>query len=210
MDTGFFLGGAIAFLLALLGWGDQIRGAQEKTQLAEKQFLRRYKFRWADLQPLIRPNSDDDAEKRLQSVLKILLRDEHALKEGSDITLLTQVERMNSIRNRLEPRYALRFLLIYFIAAELFIAGVLSFFLKGRARISLPEITLHGPTGSWRHFVGLYDWNHIWTAIWLVLFAVVLCQTWLINKDEEKLRKALVEIDDKLREAADDSDNGAL
>lgn len=39
MDADFFLAGGIAFLPTLVGWGDQIRGAQEKTRQQEKEFL---------------------------------------------------------------------------------------------------------------------------------------------------------------------------
>jgi len=206
LDTGFFFGGGIAFLLALLGWADQIRGAQEKTRLAEQQFRDRYKFQWSELQPLIRPEGGGDAESRLNSILAILFRDKKAFRRSIDIELLTKIEGMNSIRNRLEPQYAERFLLIYFIAVELFTAGALSIVVRGRTSTCQSEFALLDQTNRMSEAFWCYDWNQIMTSIWLILVVIVLILTWFINKDEMKLRKSLVDIEDHLREVAVDED----
>lgn len=206
LDTGFFFGGGIAFLLALLGWADQIRGAQEKTRLAEQQFRERYKFQWSELQPLIRPEGGDDAESRLNSILAILFRDKKAFRRSIDIVLLTKIEGMNSIRNRLESQYAERFLLVYFITVELFTAGVLSIGVRGRTSICQSELTSLDQPNRMLESFWCYDWNQIMTSIWLILVAIVLILTWSINKGEVKLRSSLVDIDDQLREVAEDED----
>ena len=53
MDTNFLLAGGIAFLIAVLGWGDQIRGTQEKVLLQERDFLKALQLKWRDVRALV-------------------------------------------------------------------------------------------------------------------------------------------------------------
>jgi hypothetical protein len=180
MDAEFLFAGGLAFLLALLGWSDQIRGAQEQTREQERAFLNAYQVSWADVRPLIRPSEQHSPEKQLAALLRILGSSILRQDEGAD--LLTKFQGLDDCRSRLEERLAIRYWLIFSTATTMLTGGLL---------LTLPADDSLNAAGEPLSIGALF--------VWLALVAVILIYTILIARDEVTFRHELGSIEDYFR-----------
>lgn len=182
MDTEFLLGGAIAFLLALLGWSDQIRGIQEKTRQHEREFLRAYraKLSWRDLRAIVRPSEESTPEERLLGVLRLL--NKGGLQDGSHVSLLREFEALDRIREELEKAYTIRYWAISATVLEMLAAGSLSVYFRGSLVAGVP-----------------LTWEHLYFSLTIVLVAGIALLTAVTSLLESSFRRKLNEVEDQLR-----------
>lgn len=195
MDTDFYLAGGLAFLIALLGWGDRIRNVQSGTRRLERELLEHLDFRWSDLRPLVRNGNPDKPAAKLAAVLRVLKAGN--LSNSLDVDLLTELEDINKIRTRLECRYRTRFLLVFFTSVEMLFTGVIS-------NYSLPELPVPKQFSTYQSVFASLDWDHIWFVGCISLVVAILYQTFRLNLDEENLRERISNVDDKLRRAEEE------
>ena len=73
MDTDFLLGAGLAFLIVVLGWGDQIRGTQEKILTQEREYLNTLRLKWGEVQALFRESGDQTT--KLAALLRLIGRE---------------------------------------------------------------------------------------------------------------------------------------
>lgn len=180
MGTEFLLGGALAFLLALLGWSDQIRGVQERTRTQERELLDTYnKIRWRDVRALIRP-SEGNARDRLLGALGLLK--DGVLANDEDARLLTHFESLDGIRRHLENTYSMRYWLIFATTLHMLISGALS-------------VNFRGVIWTW------FSWQLVYSLPTIVLVGLILMLTMRAAINETRFRNGLNEVEDVLRAA---------
>jgi hypothetical protein len=184
MTSGFFLGGGLAVLLALVGWSDQIKGSQDASRHRERDFLKSTGSNWQDLRALIRPSEDPTPEEKLASVLRIL--GQGGLKDHVDVQLIAQFDEADRVRTALSALYSQRFWYVFGLAGQMITAGV----------------TLSYRSGSLAHGIAI-TWEGICVAIWVFLVGSVFIDTFKIAQKEEAFRRALGSIEDVLRVASD-------
>lgn len=198
METDLFLAGALAFLIAMLGWSDQIRGTQEKTRLLEKELLTKYQFDWAVLRPLIRPDDSDGPAQRLRAVIRLL--GAGALQHGDEVKLLRELEAANETRERMEAQYSFRFWLVYATCAEMFVAGFVAEYANSNIVFPVPQ-PFFWVISSWNYVRCDAQWVDLLSVVWAIFIIAMLMSTFLINRDENRLRKIISNVDDLLRQS---------
>jgi hypothetical protein len=195
LDAGFYLAGALAFLIAMLGWADQIRGTQERTRILEEQLLREYGFRWSDLRQLIRNDHDASPASRLKAALRLVKLGQ--LKDSLAVALLKQLEALNRVRAKLEKRYDTRFRLVLAVCTQMLVSGVLLLlFAKATASVEVP---IH----PYRSLVLSDPVSRLCAISCIALISAILYHTWRLNREEEVLREIINGVDDSLRDARD-------
>lgn len=181
MDTDFLLGAGLAFLIVVLGWGDQIRGTQEKILTQEREYLNTLRLKWGEVQALFRDSGDQTT--RLAALLRLIGRESVA--NVVNIQLVADFEKLAKIRAILENMYRRRFNLVLAASVCMLVFGLLSVRLSGAI----------GPGVSWE---GIY-----FTISFFIIF-LIMGFTVSINIFENSLRKVLQEIEDNLRLAVDE------
>lgn len=184
MDTGFLLGGGLAFLIAILGWGDQIRGTQERIFGQERLFIRKLKLRWKDVRASIRETSTP--AKKLASILRLL--GSNKIQDVEDIELMRSFSSLDTIRTKLEKDYKTRFQLVLISSIVMIASGISSTILTGRMT-----------------FYPL-SWDSLYTLLSLTFITLIMFETIVISNLEENLRAVLQEIEDSLRVVEDSGD----
>lgn len=181
MDTDFLLGSGLAFLLVILGWGDQIRGTQEKILTQERKYLDTLKLKWGDVQALFRQSGDQTT--KLASLLRLIGQENVA--NVVNIQLVVDFEKLTNIRTQLEETYRWRFNLVLAASILMLAFGLISVKLSGTIR----------PGVSWE---GIY-----FTISFFVIF-LIMGFTISISFLENSLRTVLQDIEDNLRLAVDE------
>lgn len=195
MNAEFYLAGALAFLIAMLGWADQIRGTQERTRILEEQLLKEYGFRWSDLRKLIRTDRHASPESRLKAVLRVIKFGQ--LKDKVAVDLLQQLDALNRVRARLERRYDVRFCLVLAVCGQMLASGVL--LLMFAAANASVEVPVH----PYRTLIVSNPLSRGCAVVCIALISAVLYHTWRLNREEEVLRGIINDVDDSLRDARD-------
>jgi hypothetical protein len=185
MDTGFLLGGGFALLIALLGWSDQIRGAQEKTRTQEREFLQSYGFRWRELRKIVRSSEHHTAEDRLRAVLRVLTAG--GLDRSDDVKLFQLIRDLDLTRSKLEKSYNVRYWTVFSACLEMLICGVLSIWFR--------DTICEGSK---------FMWMHLYLLLWAILTMAIVMLTFGISCHENNFRILLAETDDALRTANED------
>lgn len=179
MDAELLFGAAFAFLLALLGWSDQIRGVQERTRSQERDLLNAHKISWRVLRQVIRPSEGPSPKDQLLAVLGLV--HQGFLKDQDDVALLELFKKVDATRAGLERAYDVRYWLIYACTVQLFLSGIAALFFEG----AICSSTL--------------TWEHLYAAAACLVLLPILALTGIAARREGDFRWGLNEIEDVLR-----------
>lgn len=119
---GFLIGAGLAFLVALLGWSEQIRSLRKDTIEAEKEFSKKRNIEWHHVRKIIRINGS--ASKKLLSLNKLLR--EKALSEIGDVEIIDGFCTLEEKRHELENLYKTKYILILILTFLFFISGLVN------------------------------------------------------------------------------------
>ena len=186
MDVELLFGAAFGFLLALLGWGDQIRGVQERTRSQERDLLNAHRISWRVLRQVIRPSEGASAKDELVAVLGLV--HQGFLKDQDDVALLELFRKVDDTRAGLERTYEIRYWLIYSCTVSLFVLGLAALWFSGPVCV-----------GS------AITWEQVYAAVACLFLLPILGMTGYAARNEGEFRRGLNEIEDVLRHEASKS-----
>lgn len=180
VDSEFFLAGGLALLLALLGWGDQIRSVREETRDSEKALADSQTDNWKDVRPLLRPTALDTEESQLSAIIRLLKKGE--FRNDSQTRLFTAFTTLNSYRSSLEELLTTRYWLLFSTSVQMTTAGIFLCLPMG----ILPD----------KAYIGLHQLNCILTVVLLLL---IFAYTFAIAKKEPQFREQIILVDNLLQ-----------
>lgn len=121
----FFFGAGLAFFIALLAWGDDIRRPQNQIQEIEKEFRISFKLKKKEIKSLARDSSKVGFLDKMSTL--IALGKSGKLKVD-ELPLLNEMENLNKHKRELETIYNQRYFSVIVLTVFCLISGALSYF----------------------------------------------------------------------------------
>ncbi len=135
--TLFLLGSGIAFLIALLAWGEQIRSLAKDTRDLQRQFQDKHNVHPGSFRTITDPSAKP--VDRIFELAKIVA--DGTVSEADQFALLQLFLDWKPLARRLNHQYQLKYRLTVLLTIALLVTGLLSVWLPSDARIGLCRYT---------------------------------------------------------------------
>jgi len=178
--TIFLLGSGVALFIALLGWSDQIRTPQKETKQLERQFMKKRKITWENLRAMIR--SSTPAQK-IKSYMNLMRAGKMKHKDiNQQIKLL---EDLNESKEALEKINIDKYNYTVYLTISCFLFGILSYL-------------FHFKLWKLSEYLSILDSDSVFVLIPIILIIIVCFKILNANKEDQKFRNLIKQIDDEI------------
>lgn len=134
IDTiNLLFGSGFAVFIALLAWGNQIRGPRKEVMQLEEAFRKEFSINKSTSNALIKESFDKKKSAKftfLQQTKAVLDVFDNPDVGDKDYSLFKQFQKLHGIRKQLEKDYKFRYLASVWLCIALFIATILVYFLS--------------------------------------------------------------------------------
>ena len=184
MDASLFFGGGLAFLIAILGWSDQINGLQEKSREKERKLLEKLNISWSIMRNIVRSTENENPEMKFASLVRFI--NVRGIPNEDEVRIFHSFEAVDSMRSNLTSFYNKRFWIIFTISIAMLLSGLLLMILGNDEYVVFDMLTFKPIS--------------IYIVVWSVLMFYIFYYTYTISRLEEKYRDKMSLLGDQIRE----------